>query len=247
MGEITALGESPFIYTDYARWRWLHYGQQAEHVLALEPSTVLEVGPGDHCVSDFLTRKGIQVDTLDRDPELKPTWIGDIRRPLPTDGSYDVVLASEILEHMPYDEVHGAVRNLLAVTRPGGRVVISVPYTTTRLFPSTPDYGRIVSCKGHIYTGIPGRWWQRIRWPLRLVVRLARGQGQRAFEKPSYKDIPRDEINVHHWDLGDAKTSIRKVRTDLSKLAEVVSTDVRRNTNCVFYVLRRFTTPSGNA
>ncbi|MBQ0923702.1 methyltransferase domain-containing protein [Saccharopolyspora endophytica] len=41
------------------------------------------------------------------------------------DGEFDVVIASEIMEHIPEDEK--AMRELVRVVKPGGRVVVTVP------------------------------------------------------------------------------------------------------------------------
>lgn len=43
------------------------------------------------------------------------------------DGTFDRVIVSEVLEHLPHDE--GAIAEVARVTRPGGRVAVSVPRT----------------------------------------------------------------------------------------------------------------------
>jgi 2-polyprenyl-3-methyl-5-hydroxy-6-metoxy-1,4-benzoquinol methylase len=48
------------------------------------------------------------------------------------DGQVDVALASEILEHVP--EIEDAVKELMRVTRPGGRIIISLPNDRLVLF-----------------------------------------------------------------------------------------------------------------
>src|SRR5712671_3305985 len=100
VGTVTPLRDSVFNYTDYMPERFLHYYQQITHVLEFQPKRMLEIGPGDHTVTDFLRRKGIEVETYDNDPKLDPTYLGDIRKALVTRGGYDLVLASEVFEHM---------------------------------------------------------------------------------------------------------------------------------------------------
>lgn len=230
------LGDSEFNYDDYSAVRWLHYGQQVNAVMEFQPQSVLEVGPGDNTVADFLSRKNILVETIDRDPALLPTWVGDVRDPLPCDRRYDVVLASEILEHMPYERSLEAIGNLLAVLEDRGAVIVSVPYTTARLFPRRPDYGRFVSPEGRLHTGVPARWGHRVLWLGTLVRAVARRE-LRDVGRPGKRDVAPDDVSLHHWDLGDAATSIRRVRRDLSRIATVTSLVRRRDTNCVFLML----------
>ena len=94
------LGDSIFSYKDYSVYRFLHYYQQISYVLPLKPNEILEIGPGDHTITDFLRRKGIKVDTMDNDPQLHPDFLHDIRNSFPQMQKWDLVLASEVFEHM---------------------------------------------------------------------------------------------------------------------------------------------------
>jgi SAM-dependent methyltransferase len=62
--------------------------------------------------------------------EIKPpdgpvTLAGDAHALPFADGHFDVVLAAEILEHIPDDRA--VIAEIVRVTRPGGRVVVTVP------------------------------------------------------------------------------------------------------------------------
>ena len=62
---------------------------------------MLEIGIGMGLTSFVLRKWGYRVETLDLDPELHPTHVGDVRTmPLP-DQQYDTILAAEVLEHIP--------------------------------------------------------------------------------------------------------------------------------------------------
>ena len=215
-----ALGPSPFNSADYTRWRFLHYHQQIVLVLRLRPTRVLEIGPGDHAVTDMLRRKGIEVETFDSDPHLHPTHLGDVRDGLPK-GPFDVVLASEVFEHMPLSDLPAVLRTVAAVLAADGRLVMSVPYSTVRLFPRRPDYGRFVSPEGRLPLGVPLRWLYRL-----LPARSA--------TIPPY---PRDRVDVHHWDLGFEGSTRKRLRRLLSEVYTIEGEVARRDTNCVFWVL----------
>jgi SAM-dependent methyltransferase len=133
---VKALGESVFHYQDYTVYRFIHYFQQIHHVLNLEPKKILEIGPGDHTVTDFLRRKGgVVVKTFDNDPNLFPDYLGDIREELKINERFDLVLASEVFEHMNIKWLPIILENIKNVLVDGGYLVVSLPYSTIRLFP----------------------------------------------------------------------------------------------------------------
>lgn len=105
----------------------------------------LGCGAGRHTFE--LYRRGVDVVALDRDGDEVTTtaqWLGAIRAageapaaavampavgdatrlPFP-DGAFDVVVAAEILEHIPGDAT--AIAEITRVLRPGGRVAVTVP------------------------------------------------------------------------------------------------------------------------
>src|SRR5438874_10919618 len=62
---------------------------------------VLEIGIGNGTVSSILRARGLDVVTADIDRELRPDVVADIRKLPFENGSFDGVLACEILEHIP--------------------------------------------------------------------------------------------------------------------------------------------------
>lgn len=49
------------------------------------------------------------------------------------DGSFDLVVAREVIEHVPEEDVAGFVEELRRVLRPGGRLVVTTPTTNRRV------------------------------------------------------------------------------------------------------------------
>lgn len=105
----------------------------------------LGCGAGRHAFEAF--RRGTDVVALDQDPDelaVVDEWFDAMRRDgeahpegrartvegdaldLPfDDGTFDVVIAAEVLEHIPDDQL--AMNELARVVRPGGRVAVTVP------------------------------------------------------------------------------------------------------------------------
>lgn len=112
--------------------RWLSYWYQVNEVMRGEPKIVLEVGPGNNTVTDYLRKLGIEVKTLDIDASLKPDIAASVTSVPVPDNSFDCVLAAEILEHLPYEESQKAMREIYRVTKK--HAIISVPDSRRTLF-----------------------------------------------------------------------------------------------------------------
>jgi SAM-dependent methyltransferase len=237
---VNELGDSVFNYASYDEYRFIHYFQQIKHVLKHSPRTVLEIGPGDHTITDFLRRKGIEVETFDNDESLSPTYLGDIREEFKVNRQYDLVLASEVLEHMNIEYLPKVLCNIKKVLKPGGILVISLPYSTLRFFSPTNNYGRFISSAGRLKTYIPMYVAFRILKPIHIAYRiLIKRNGMRAaLHANRISRYPDDRFDVHHWDLGFEPTTRKFVRGILKELLTLLDEHVYVNTNCVFFILR---------
>ena len=106
--------------------RWISYWHQLALVRRVKPKTVLEVGVGEGVVARELRNTGIAVTTVDIAEDLQPDVVGSVLSLPFGDGAYDVVLAAEILEHISFDDVEKALREIARVART--HAVISVPH-----------------------------------------------------------------------------------------------------------------------
>jgi hypothetical protein len=102
---------------------WHQANAVSEHSLA--GAQVLEIGPGAGHTSWLLRQWGMAVTTLDFDPEVRPDIVGDVTQIPCAEGSFDCVLAAEVLEHIPFSEFGKALSELKRVSR--GHVVITLP------------------------------------------------------------------------------------------------------------------------
>lgn len=77
----------------------------------------LEIGKGSGIVEAILREMGINMDSLDINSNLSPTYVGDISDTnlhLPHD--YSLVLCAEVLEHLPFDCFDKCLKNIAALT-----------------------------------------------------------------------------------------------------------------------------------
>lgn len=110
-------------YVGKARWNSVWH--QLDEIIKLNPGNVLEIGPGPGIFKNVAGIFGVNVETLDMDPELKPDHVGSVTNLPFADGAFDVICAFQVLEHLPYEESMKAFREISRVS--GKYVVISLP------------------------------------------------------------------------------------------------------------------------
>jgi len=110
----------------------MNFWHQIDEVLELRPETLLEVGKGGGVVSDHLKKSGICVTTIDVDAGTHPDVVGSVLSLPFKDREFDIVLMAEVLEHLPFNEIPEALRELHRVTKRG--IVVTLPYRGSRAF-----------------------------------------------------------------------------------------------------------------
>ena len=113
---------------------WLRHYHVLRDVLAGGGGDVLEIGTGDgvvrRCAEPFVGSYKV----LDINPNLEAELVGDIRHDHPgLAGSFDTVIATEVMEHMPFEDMATSVGNLWTWLRPGGRAIVSLPHRKSSL------------------------------------------------------------------------------------------------------------------
>lgn len=107
------------------RRRWSSYWHQMRDVLTIGAKSCLVIGPGDGTVAEALRRVGVAVTTMDIDDRLQPDAVGDIRAIPFGDDNFDVTLCAQVLEHIPFEDIGGALAEMSRVTKTA--VVLSIP------------------------------------------------------------------------------------------------------------------------
>ncbi len=109
--------------------RFISYWHQINEIMLLKPRSVLEVGVGNGFLSNYLKIRTINITTLDIEYRLKPDIAGSILDMPIKAQSFNIVVAYEILEHIPYNNFVKALKELSRVSQK--YIVISLPDITT--------------------------------------------------------------------------------------------------------------------
>lgn len=111
--------------------RWSSYWMQIDMALRSGAEHILEVGLGNGLVAAYLQEvHARRVTTADHDPALLPTIVADIRSLPFCSDAFELSMACEVLEHIPFPEIAAALRELRRVSR---ICIISVPDTSFQL------------------------------------------------------------------------------------------------------------------
>ena len=105
--------------------RWSSYWRQINEVMKLKPKKVLEIGAGNQTVAGYLKERNILVTALDIDKNLKPDVVASVTDIPLGDNTYDLVLAAQVLEHLPFVDLPKALKEIFRVSRK--YAVISLP------------------------------------------------------------------------------------------------------------------------
>lgn len=98
---------------------------------------ILEVGGSNNiltsCLSSYFAANGQthEIVSLDLDPSASPDIVGDVREIPLGEGSVDVAVCCEVLEHLPFEDVARALRELKRVTH--GFVILTIPHASLYL------------------------------------------------------------------------------------------------------------------
>jgi len=126
-GREASLGRDVYFSDGYfAMVQLCSQAQQLNHINAMRPLSVIEVGLGNGFTSSFLKRAGYQVLTVDINENLSPDICCSITE-LPdrlSGREFDLVVCCEVLEHLPFEQFEQCIRVFSSV---GGRLYLTLP------------------------------------------------------------------------------------------------------------------------
>jgi SAM-dependent methyltransferase len=105
------------------------------------PAKLLDIAPQVHEGARPFFSASVTIETFDLDPSAGATWAGDIckRNAFLPDGSFDLIVCTEVLEHVL--QPFAAVAELGRLLKGGGLLFVTVPFNL-RIHGPLPDCWR---------------------------------------------------------------------------------------------------------
>lgn len=162
-------------------YTWTRHFHVLRDLCALVRGDVLEVGTGDGVVRRCLQPLVRSYTVVDVNPQLHPDVLADLREPQPALAArFDAVVATEVLEHIPFVDLPRCLAHLHGFVRPGGRLFLTLPHR-----------------KGHMLVVTPGQRLLKWRFPVGLT---SLSEAWNRFVRR------RIWIDPHHcWEIGDGR------------------------------------------
>lgn len=107
--------------------RWGSYFYQIKEAIRFSPNNILEIGVGDQVLGSYIKNNtDISYTSLDVAEDLHPDTTGSVTAIPFGDGSFDVVVGYEVLEHIPFEDFEKALSEISRVSKTGA--IISLPH-----------------------------------------------------------------------------------------------------------------------
>jgi len=120
-------GYNPLRYDHLARF--ISYWHQIDEVLKLsgggQNKSILEIGPGNKFLTDYLRKCGLAVRCVDIDQANSPDCVSSAQNLPVRDDSFDLVVAFQVLEHLPFSLFAPSLQEMGRVARE--HLLFSVP------------------------------------------------------------------------------------------------------------------------
>lgn len=112
---------------DFIDWYVLfHVFQDA---IKIKPRSILEIGVGNGILEGLLGSRVGHYVTLDINGRLEPDVVEDLRCHCPSlVDMYDLVVCTQVLEHIDFDDVPQCLHNIYSYLKKGGRLMITLPH-----------------------------------------------------------------------------------------------------------------------
>ena len=125
-------------YEDYLKGidirNWYRYYFILKEVIGFESKNVLEIGAGNEIVKNCLNRFIENYKVMDINSKLNPDILSDLREFKPElKEKFDCVICTEVLEHMPYEDLEKNLSNIFCYLNKNGKALIAIPHRENRV------------------------------------------------------------------------------------------------------------------
>ena len=119
---------------------WLRHYHVVRDLVASAPQRVLEVGTGDGVVRRCVLPLVPAYSVFDINARLEPDYVGDLKvGDASLVGSFDAVVATEVMEHLPFDDLPACLANLYSWLQAGGQAFVSLPHRKSSVAMLSPS------------------------------------------------------------------------------------------------------------
>lgn len=193
--------------------RFISYYYQTNLTIRLNPKSILEIGIGNGTTLNYLRSNGYNIKSCDFDSNLKPDYCDDIRELSCEDETFDLVIACEVLEHIPWKDFNKAISELFRVSKKN--VIISIPY---------------FSMNFELAIIIP------------MINTIFRKSILNIFFRIPYFHPTKNLFEQHYWEIGRKGSLLGDVRRNLQKYF-IIKEEIRPilNPKHYFFVLEKRT------
>lgn len=157
-----------YMLTGISSWRQYRDLRRFQVILDAFPRkkglSVLDVGCGDGAFLELSASRGFNTTGLEISEERvkrakrflrskgvsADVAVGDVNKTPFKGGTFDIVVASEVIEHTL--NPRKAVSELVRIAKPGGTVIITVPYRESLSFEQCVHCGKLTPKAGHLYS-----------------------------------------------------------------------------------------------
>ncbi|MBA7486412.1 hypothetical protein ES707_21971 [subsurface metagenome] len=108
---------------------WYRYYFLIKEVLDNKFTNILEIDPGSGIIENILKEKIENYVTMDINPNLNPTVVGDLRKfALSLQSKFECVICADVLEHMPFKDLELNLKNIFKYLVEDAEALITIPH-----------------------------------------------------------------------------------------------------------------------